>query len=151
MCPLFPKLPSHPGCHTTLSRVPCAILKLVIHFKISSMYMSILKSLTFFFTSDLPCLNPCSHELRLDFFFFIIKTFFEAQKKTQDLSIMENLCTVISHVHVFLYLKICTLIVKREIWQKTQKYSRKMSSCHCLVFLHSINSSPFSLSLSPKT
>ena len=24
MCPFFHKLPSHPGCHTTLSRVPCA-------------------------------------------------------------------------------------------------------------------------------
>lgn len=24
MCPLFPKAPSHPGCHTMLSRAPCA-------------------------------------------------------------------------------------------------------------------------------
>ena len=25
MYPLSPKFPSHPGCHVTLSRVPCAI------------------------------------------------------------------------------------------------------------------------------
>ena len=25
MYPFSPKLPSHPGCHTTLSRVPCAV------------------------------------------------------------------------------------------------------------------------------
>ena len=37
MYPFSPKLPSHPGCHITLSRVPCAIQKvlLVIHLKCS--------------------------------------------------------------------------------------------------------------------
>ena len=36
MYPFSPKLPSHPGCHITLSRVPCAIYILVFHFKCSS-------------------------------------------------------------------------------------------------------------------
>ena len=36
MCPFSPKLPSHPGCHVTLSRVPCAAYSralLVVCFK----------------------------------------------------------------------------------------------------------------------
>ena len=59
MYPLSPRLASHPGCHTTLSRVPCTIqwvlvgypfylfiyLFLVIHFKCSSVHVSIPNSL----------------------------------------------------------------------------------------------------------
>ena len=43
MYPLSPKLPSHPGCHITLNRVPCATQRslLVIHFKYSNVYISI--------------------------------------------------------------------------------------------------------------
>ena len=43
-----PKFHSHPGCHITLSRVPSAYnsFLLVIHFKYSSVYMSIPNSLT---------------------------------------------------------------------------------------------------------
>ena len=44
----LPQPPSHPGCHIMLSRVPCAIyakFMLVIHFKYSSVYMSISNSL----------------------------------------------------------------------------------------------------------
>ena len=44
MHPFSSKLPSHPGCHLTLSRVPCAVYSrtlLVIHFKYSSVDMSI--------------------------------------------------------------------------------------------------------------
>ena len=46
--PFSPKLPSHPGCHITLSRVPCvhSMSLLVIHFKYSSVCMSIPNSLT---------------------------------------------------------------------------------------------------------
>ena len=29
-CPLSPKLPSHPGCHRTLNRVPCAIQQVLV-------------------------------------------------------------------------------------------------------------------------
>ena len=48
MYPFSSKLPSHPGCHITLSRVPSAYnsFLLVIHFKYSSVYMSIPSSLT---------------------------------------------------------------------------------------------------------
>ena len=51
MCILYlfsPKLPSHPSCCITLSRVLCAIQQvlLVIHFKYSSVYMSIPNFLT---------------------------------------------------------------------------------------------------------
>ena len=45
MYPFSPKFPSLPGCHITLSRVPCAI-QLVIHVKYSSAYLSIPNSLT---------------------------------------------------------------------------------------------------------
>jgi len=38
MYPFSPKLPSHPGWHMTLSRIPCAI-QLVIHFEYNSVYM----------------------------------------------------------------------------------------------------------------
>ena len=41
-CPASSELPSHPGCHITLSRVPCAVCTrtlLVFHFKYSSAYM----------------------------------------------------------------------------------------------------------------
>ena len=43
-----PKLPSHPYCHITLSRVPCvySMSLLVIHFKYISVCMSIPNSLT---------------------------------------------------------------------------------------------------------
>ena len=43
MYPFFPKLPSHPGCHITLGRVPCAIQRslMVIHFTYNSGYMFI--------------------------------------------------------------------------------------------------------------
>ena len=34
--PFSPRLPSHPGCHITWSRVPCV---LVVHFKYSSVYI----------------------------------------------------------------------------------------------------------------
>ena len=40
--PFSPNLPSHPGCHITLSRVPCAIWYrslLVFQFKYSSVYI----------------------------------------------------------------------------------------------------------------
>ena len=30
MCPFSPKLPSCPGCHTTLSRVPCALQQVLV-------------------------------------------------------------------------------------------------------------------------
>ena len=46
---ILPKLPSHPGCHMTLNRVPCAIYSsalLVTHFTHSSVCMSIPNSLT---------------------------------------------------------------------------------------------------------
>ena len=48
MYPFSPKLPSHPGCHITLSRVPCvhSMCFLVIYFKYSSVCMSIPNSLT---------------------------------------------------------------------------------------------------------
>lgn len=59
-CPFSPKLPSRPGCPVTvtLSRVPCAIYTvgslLVISLRYSSVYMSILNSLT----SPSPHLSP---------------------------------------------------------------------------------------------
>ena len=42
MYPSSPKLPSHPGCHVTLSRVPCAAQGDLVghHFKYSSVCMS---------------------------------------------------------------------------------------------------------------
>ena len=45
---ILPQNPSHPGCHIILSGVPCAIWRalLIIHFKHSSVYMSIPNSLT---------------------------------------------------------------------------------------------------------
>ena len=48
MYPFSPKLPSHPGCHIALSRVPCvhSMSLLVTHFKYSSVCMSIPNSLT---------------------------------------------------------------------------------------------------------
>ena len=48
MYPFSPKLPSHPGCHIKLNRIPCANRRalLAIHFKCSSEYMSIPHSLT---------------------------------------------------------------------------------------------------------
>ena len=53
MYPFSPKLPSHPGCHITLSRVRCvySMSLLVIHFKYSSVCMSIPNSLN----SPSPC------------------------------------------------------------------------------------------------
>ena len=44
MYPFSPKLPSHPGCHITLSRAPCAVYSrslLVICFRCSGVYMFI--------------------------------------------------------------------------------------------------------------
>ena len=48
MYPLSPKLSSHPGCHITLSTLPVLHSRslLVLHFKYSSVYMSIPNSLT---------------------------------------------------------------------------------------------------------
>ena len=40
MYPFSPKVPSNPGYHITLSRVPCSQAFLVIHFKYSSVCMS---------------------------------------------------------------------------------------------------------------
>ena len=44
MYPISLKLPSHPGCHTTLSRITCVYSRslLVIPFKYKSMYMPVL-------------------------------------------------------------------------------------------------------------
>ena len=49
-----PKLPSHPGCHITLSKFPVVYSRplLVFHFKYSIVYMSIPNSLT------IPSLHP---------------------------------------------------------------------------------------------
>ena len=46
--PFSPKLPSYPGCHITLNRVPCvySMSLLVIHFKYSSVCISFPNSLT---------------------------------------------------------------------------------------------------------
>ena len=30
--PFSPKLPSHPGCHITLSRVPCAVQEVLVDY-----------------------------------------------------------------------------------------------------------------------
>ena len=48
MYPFSPKLPSHPGCHTILSRVHVQYSRslLVIHFKYSTVFLLILNSLT---------------------------------------------------------------------------------------------------------
>ena len=48
MYPFSPKLPSYPGCHITLNRVPCvySMSLLVIRFKYSSVCMSFQNSLT---------------------------------------------------------------------------------------------------------
>ena len=35
MYPLSPKLPSHPGCHITLSRVPCAVQYILVRYQFS--------------------------------------------------------------------------------------------------------------------
>ena len=44
MYPFSFKLPSYPGCHTSLSRITCVYSRslLVIHFKYNSMYMTVL-------------------------------------------------------------------------------------------------------------
>ena len=53
---ILPQTPFHPACHITLSRVPCLYSRslLVIHFKNSSVHMSIPNSLT------IPCPKPQS-------------------------------------------------------------------------------------------
>ena len=54
MYSILPQNPSHPGCRVTLNRVQCAICGtlLVMHFKHSTVYMSIPNSLT------IPSLHP---------------------------------------------------------------------------------------------
>ena len=54
MCPFSPILPSHPGCHITLSGIPCALSRslLVVHFKYSSVYMSVPNPLTILYTQN---------------------------------------------------------------------------------------------------
>ena len=51
MYPFSPKLPSHPGCHVALSRVPCTVrsILLVIRFKCSSIFMAFQSSLSLVF------------------------------------------------------------------------------------------------------
>ena len=49
MYPLSPKLSSHPGCHISLSRVPCAIQRVFIGypFQIQQWICTLLRSLSF--------------------------------------------------------------------------------------------------------
>ena len=51
---ILPQTPSHPGCHITLSKVPCAYSRslLATHFKYSSVYMSTPNCLTTHFPSN---------------------------------------------------------------------------------------------------
>ena len=72
MHPFSPKLPSHPGCHITLSRVPCAVYSrslLVIHF-IYSMYMSIPNSLVIHFPHSSPLATIDSFSKSVSLFLF---------------------------------------------------------------------------------
>ena len=60
MDPFSLELPSHPGCHITLSRDPCAVGRslLVMHFKYHNVYLSIPSSLT----SLSPHPSPYNHK-----------------------------------------------------------------------------------------
>ena len=62
MSPFSSKHPSHPGCHVTLSRVPCAIPQIlsVISLKYNSVFTSAPDSLSIPFPIPPPFLSPCS-------------------------------------------------------------------------------------------
>ena len=74
MYPFSPKLPSHLGCHITLSRVPMLYSRslLVIHFKYSSVYMSFPSSLTIPFPHSSPILKIRCHMHRVGFFSYLL-------------------------------------------------------------------------------
>ena len=59
--------PAHPGCHKTLTEFPVLYSRslLVIHFKYSSVYMSIPNSLTVSF----PQSYPGNHKRNTDFYY----------------------------------------------------------------------------------
>ena len=71
---ILSQTPLHPSYYITLSRVPCAIQFLVIHFKYSSMYMSIPNALT----SPIPHPSPQQpqvHSLSLWVSFCFVSSF----------------------------------------------------------------------------